>query len=336
MIHPTSARVGWKSDGISTYCRSIFKLFRNSNKINVLPVPEIPIVKCKYLKNYFKWKELKSIISNSNADIVHINGYTSLMSAQPFWALRKSGKKIVYSAHWHPFRYLGRPFLGKTFFYLIMKPLIKKYADTIITINNEDTIFFKKFHNNVVQIPHSIPSLEKGVHVCTSIKDPKMILFVGNMKASNKGAEYIYHLPEGKYNIHCVSANILQERSDLTVHSGISSEELRKLYERASLLIVPSKYEAFSYVTLEALAAGTPVVMSDRVRIADYLEGIRGYSIFKYGDYKGFVEAVSKTIGMAVDTHLIMQRFSDEAVKKAYETVYLSTFLNNSVMSPNI
>lgn len=325
MIHPSSVRKNWKSDGIATYCKTLYSLFKDNQDVEILPVPDIPVVKCKLLKNYFRWKDLVNILEDSEADIVHINGYTSLMSVQPFLALRKSSKKIVYTAHWHPFEYLGRPITGKIFFYLLMKPLISKYADTIITINKEDTAFFRKFHHHVIQIPHSVPDFANRQRQVGIEKDPKMVLFVGNMSASNKGAEYIYHLPEGKYEIHCVSANILKKRSDIIQHKAISNEELRNMYVKASLLIVPSKYEAFSYVSLEALSVGTPVVMSDRVRIADYLAGVKGVRVFKYGDYNDFVKAVEDTIGNEVDVQLINKTFSGESVKTAYEKAYIET-----------
>ena len=94
------------------------------------------------------------------------------------------------------------------------------------------------------------------------------------------------------------------------------------LYKEASLLVVPSRYEAFSYVALEALQSNTPVVMSDRVRIADHLNGIKGYTIFHYQDYKGFEQAVNETIGTSVDVKKISQIFSPDVIKEMYISEY--------------
>ena len=109
----------------------------------------------------------------------------------------------------------------------------------------------------------------------------------------------------------------------MTHYQNISDEELAELYSKASLLVVPSLYEAFSYVTLESLSFETPVVMSERVRIADYLGNLKGYSIFKYGDTEDFVNKVKNTIGTTVESERILNIFAPEKIKKKYEQIYL-------------
>ena len=47
--------------------------------------------------------------------------------------------------------------------------------------------------------------------------------------------------------------------------SGITGNEKIELLCRAKALILPSSYESFSYVTIEAMACGTPVVVSSAV-----------------------------------------------------------------------
>ena len=113
-------------------------------------------------------------------------------------------------------------------------------------------------------------------------------------------------------------------RSDFHQHVNISNNALAELYIQASLVVIPSKYEAFSYVALEALFCGTPVLMSDRVRIADYLSGSCGYEIFHYGNYKEFTEKVETTIGQPVDISTAKDTFSQSHIKKLYSNIYKS------------
>jgi len=208
-----------------------------------------------------------------------------------------------------------------------LKPLVKRYADVVVTINNEDTAFFKRFHNNVVQIPHWIDTT--ALKPMAVERDPKMILFVGRFNDLNKGSEHLYHLPEGEYDIHCVGPCEGNLRSDMTKHVNIPFEELCALYAKASLLVVPSRYEAFSYVALEALSYGTPVLLSDRVRIADYLENVEGVDVFTYQDYSVFCEKVKKQIRGAVNTEAVKEIFSLGRVKNQYCDVFFYLSVNS-------
>lgn len=321
-----------KSNGIDKYCNALRSMFADDN-INILPVMNYPMKKGKILKERYVRGVLDQAISNQNVDIIHINGFASFSVVQMFWHAKMAKKKIVYTAHWHPFEYLNHPLRAKLFFYFLLKPLIKWCADVVVTINNEDTAFFKSFHKNVKQIPHWIE--ENLPSFCPSIeKDPNMVLFVGRFNDSNKGAEHLLYLPEGKYNIHCVGPCNGELRSDMVSHVNISFEELRALYSKASLLVVPSRYEAFSYVALEALSNDTPVLLSDRVRISDYLKDIRGVNVFQYHNYKDFCNKVNHSIGGKVDIERIKRIFSESIVRSQYRNLFHSLYpilLSNKV-----
>jgi glycosyltransferase involved in cell wall biosynthesis len=51
-------------------------------------------------------------------------------------------------------------------------------------------------------------------------------------------------------------------RSNITVISYITDDELRKLYMTCRALLIPSVYEGFGLPALEAMATGTPVMAS--------------------------------------------------------------------------
>lgn len=308
-----------KCAGIDANCQGLIELFSGDSDIMMLPTIDytrhtIPILKQYYLDN----KEICKSIEDLNPDLIHVHGAYSFTLFVAVECAKKYGKPIVFSPHYHPIWSLRRPLMGKLFFDLITRRILHN-VNTVFTINDEDTAIFKKYHNNVVRIPHwsrfEIPQ-EKPK------KNPKMILFVGRLNESNKGFEHLYHLPEGKYEIHCVGKGDVKLRSDMIKYTNISNDDLVQLYKKASLLVVPSRYEAFSYVTLEALANYTPVVLSERVRIADYLQGESGIGCFKYKDYNEFVTVVDNTIGSDVYPDKISLKFSPEAIKAKYEAAY--------------
>lgn len=310
-----------KCAGLDANCQGLIELFSGDSDIEMLPTYDYKRHSVPILHQYYLDKdELCRSIEETSPDVIHIHGAYSFTLYVAVKCAKKYGKPIFFSPHFHPFWALRRPFFGRAFFHVVTKRILRD-VNTVFTINNEDTSFFKKYHSNVNKIPHWS---KFEIPVFKPVKDPKMILFVGRLDESNKGIEHIYHLPTDKYEIHCVGSGDVMLRSDMVKHTNISNEELVKLYQKASLLVVPSRYEAFSYVTLEALANYTPVVVSDRVRIVDYLQGESGVSCFKYQDYDGFVECVGQTIGREVDPQAIIKHFSPEVIKMKYKAAYLT------------
>lgn len=306
-----------KPGGTDNYCKALFRLFQNDPVLEPQPICDIPTIHSRLFHYYYLPSALKEAIKR--ADIVHINGYTAMGTVQAILTAKGLQKTIAYTAHWHPFKCLRHPVFGKFFFNLILRPLVKRYVDVVFTINNEDTKFFKMFHHNVIQIPHFYIPLNINSH---PVKKKNMVLFVGRTDDPVKGMEHLYQIPEGTYDIHCIGKGMI-ERKDFHQHTNIPDEELAALYSEAAVLVIPSKYEAFSYVALEALSYGTPVVMSERVRIADYLSGCQGVFIFKYGDYQDFKNKIDSAIGTTPNTQFIYQKFSADKVKQEYRTAYI-------------
>jgi glycosyltransferase involved in cell wall biosynthesis len=66
-----------------------------------------------------------------------------------------------------------------------------------------------------------------------------------------------------------VARNAARAPDAITVRGSVSDEELRSLYARAALVLMPSRYEGLGLVALEALAAGAPVVGYDVTGLRD-------------------------------------------------------------------
>ncbi len=316
-ILPLPAAAPLYQGGQYTYCVNLIDLFRGNDKIKFDEIKQpkchrIPILR----KLWFNWRDLYRRIRNSNCDIVFINGYAELSVWQEFIVAKILRKKIVYAPHFHPFEFLERPILGKVFFNLLIRPLLP-WVSTVVTIGKTDYSYFKKMKKDVVMIPHHFLTPKDSIK--NHVKKKDMILFVGRNEP-NKGMDYLYKLPP-KYEVHCVTGGELL-RKDFIQHKNIPQSELDRLYSEASLVVIPSRYEAFSYVALEAFTRGTPVVMSSNVKIADYLEDEKGYSIFEWGNSQAFLEEVEAMVGQPVETDKILSKFSPDIIRNKYIEVF--------------
>ena len=144
-----------KTDGINTYCFALKNLFEGDDDIEILPIENYSGKNTKLFNCVFDIKGFYKSVKKIDPDVIHINGYLSLCVCQAFWVARLLKKKIVYTAHWHPYKNIRRPFAGRCFFNIFLKYIVKRWTDDIITLNNEDSAYFHSFcSGNINQIPH--------------------------------------------------------------------------------------------------------------------------------------------------------------------------------------
>jgi glycosyltransferase involved in cell wall biosynthesis len=79
-------------------------------------------------------------------------------------------------------------------------------------------------------------------------------------------------------------------------HAGISDEELRQLYQQASMLVLPLLDCTANNSLLEAMACGLPIVSNDVGGMRDYTRETFA-DLFHNGDVEGMVEAILRLAG---------------------------------------
>jgi D-inositol-3-phosphate glycosyltransferase len=89
-------------------------------------------------------------------------------------------------------------------------------------------------------------------------------------------------------------------------------------YSAAEVLVMPSHYESFGMVALEAMACGTPVIASQVGGLA-YLvqDGVTGFHV-PDGDHEALCEKLTQLIG----DHDLRQRMGKQASDYACEYVW--------------
>jgi len=109
----------------------------------------------------------------------------------------------------------------------------------------------------------------------------------------------------------------LAEHSNIALVDWLAYSELPGLYGRASCLVLPSSFEPWGLVVNEAMAAGLPLILSDKVgAAADLLrEGSNGW-LFKYDKEQDLVKVLDLLADQQADKLLEMGKVSVELIRK--------------------
>ena len=118
---------------------------------------------------------------------------------------------------------------------------------------------------------------------------------------------------------------------DLVLTGPLPDAEMPALFRQASVLAMPSLREGFGLVVLEALACGTPVVVSDRPPFTEYLQDsvLAGHALVANPlDVRALAEAMqlalepTRRAALALAVPPVCQRYSWAASALRHEVLY--------------
>jgi glycosyltransferase involved in cell wall biosynthesis len=124
--------------------------------------------------------------------------------------------------------------------------------------------------------------------------------------------------------------NRLGLNKHVTLSEAVKNHKLPLIYNSSELLALPSYYETFSKVCLEAMACGIPVVSTNMGGIPEVIKnGITG-QLVPYGSVKGLVDAISgimqdknraRSMGIK-GRERVLKMFTWSAVAERIQNVY--------------
>jgi glycosyltransferase involved in cell wall biosynthesis len=231
-----------------------------------------------------------SAVRHWQPDIVHLHSTFAGAVMRPLLALMPGAPKVVYCAHgWAFDRKIG-PLQAATI--AAVELLLSKLCEVVVCVSRHEASRAKKIGipakrvkvvlNGIADLPPT--PREDGEQLWP--KDRLRVLFVGRLD-NQKGVDVLYSamrvLGERAFAIVVGSAVVSDVRSRLVppgnvkVVGWIDRAGIAQLYASADLLVVPSRWEAFGLVALEAMRAGLPVVASRVGGLPEIVEdGITG------------------------------------------------------------
>ncbi|PYI38256.1 glycosyltransferase family 4 protein [Arthrobacter psychrolactophilus] len=106
----------------------------------------------------------------------------------------------------------------------------------------------------------------------------------------------------------------------------VSDEELREVYLKADLFVMPGTAELQSLVTLEAMSASTPVVLANAMALPHLVEdGVNGY-LFKPNDKADLAEKITTIMSLSPEDRAAMGAASHDMVARHGLQKTLDTF----------
>lgn len=135
----------------------------------------------------------------------------------------------------------------------------------------------------------------------------------------------------GSYLPELQSQVDLEGVSDIVQLAGfVPNDELRRQLHRAGCVVIPSLYEPFGVVALEALASGAPVVAARTGGLAEIMDGTGAAAMFEPGNAIELAERIGNVLqdrsvaaGLAESARqLLAERYSWDAIATATLEVY--------------
>jgi glycogen synthase len=179
-------------------------------------------------------------------------------------------------------------------------------------------------------------------------RDEKLVLFVGRL-TSQKGCEYLVRAIPQVARYHNVKLLVVGEgyfREELeriaasspepwrTRFAGfLADETVTELFLSSDVLVVPSVYEPFGVVALEAMAAGLPVVVSSIDGLVEIVKHEENGILVYPRESSSIAWGISRVLSDPANTARltenakkdIAKRFAWEAVAKQTVNVYLES-----------
>ncbi|EPL0417100.1 glycosyltransferase, partial [Serratia marcescens] len=228
-------------------------------------------------------------------DIVHIHSSFAGFICRGVLLFLPNKPRVVYCPHAFSFLMDTSEFKKKC--YAIIEKVLARKTDSIICVSHyEYNEAVKRGLNkhklqviyNGVEPPIDISRIDR----CTGKKEGVLdILFVGRLDYQ-KGFDVVEKVSAklgDKCRIVVVGGGVLSDpklnhRSNVHYAGWVGKEEIATFYAKADVLLMPSRWESFGLVAVEAQSYGVPVVASRCSSIPEVIsEGETGF-LFDVGD----------------------------------------------------
>lgn len=173
------------------------------------------------------------------------------------------------------------------------------------------------------EIFQRVPGIERA---------PRELLCVGRASDPNKGIDTLLDalallpddvhltLVDEDHPQHLVRTRgrELGVEARITITGRVPQRRLVELYNRAALVVVPSRYEGFGLPAVEAMACGTPVVASAAGALPEVMRTGGGGVLARVADPAALAAAIRELLARSQEARIALGRAARENVVRAW------------------
>ncbi len=301
---------------VSEYNSDAALLNMKDNKLTVLEY--------KYKRSAFgvlKLLRLSSIINKINPDVIHIHSsFAGIVRLKYLFSNRK--KSIVYCSHgWAFNREIST-----------WKKAVYKFIELILSAGCNRIINISKFEQNSAKfispkkmftIYNSIPPRNKSLN--TKSHRGLDLVFIGRLDRQ-KGIDLLISAMhavnhDGYLNLTVVGDSIVDpivrkhNTKSIKFLGWQNSKQVQSIIETGDVLVVPSRWEGFGLVSLEAMSVGKMVVASDAGALPEIVLNRKTGLIFKANSGNALANVLEDLQKMPKD---MIENLGEQGEKRYY------------------
>jgi len=252
-------------------------------------------------------------------DVIHFN--TPAAFYIPILFLCKAFKiPTIYTVHWliryHYTNY--RNVKGYQMYRIFcIEKLLFTYCSKLLFLSEKEKLLASKLYNinenKTAGIDNGIKLYQLN-KLATEKNEKIKILFVGGIERREKGFSLIQEI--AKYYDDKIVINVanyyeqvaIDNISNINYYKPLNEYELREKMVENDLIIVPSKYDPFNIVLLEAISCGLPFIVSDRVGFVERFPVEFKEWVVRYNNVKDYISKIDKIIKMNDNDLIVLQK----------------------------
>jgi glycosyltransferase involved in cell wall biosynthesis len=232
-------------------------------------------------------------IRDFRPEIVHLHSTYAGAVIRPLVGLSRLlwgyPKFVIYSPHGWAFQISAAPLVQSLI--VLIERALSLGTDRIILLSDAEMqecigLGFRK--SKLVRIYNGLAAVPKPAQTATW-EDPRLKVFFTGRFDRQKGLDVLLEaaaLAPGLITVRCAGASVVDEGASINVPANVellgwlTEEEISGQLACADIVAVPSRWEGFGLVAIEAMRAGLPVVASRIGGLPEVIEeGVSGHLV---------------------------------------------------------